>query len=457
MNQNDLSRRKELEVMFQKFPDIPKEMVVQEDTYRLGFAFTEQALRALEPYANKQYVLFTYDRVKSERHSLHESDRVPFELFLTGGIYGLRGRTTVNTRINPSSPYIVDVIDGKVSLCERENGNRNLIALIGQPNPVPPLLSKCFEDGSRYGESIWIPTTREWVGFNLFRMCQYWGHKEECKFCDINSAARQQTKLGWRSKREWFEKVDHVAQIVEDAFLHEEWYQGKRPRSVFFTGGAILKKVNGLQEDDFYLRYVEAVRSKIGGRYPIYLQTAPKTKEIAKKYKDAGVTAHETNIEVWDEKLFNIICPGKAKYIGRDNWIKLMLDEVDVFGEGYVSPCMVAGLEMCQPWGFDSIDEAIKSVREGFEFMMSHGVLPRPLEWAIEEGSALKDNNPPPLEFFVRYMITWYESWIKYRLPPVPRYNSPGEWREECCRGWLRLAADGIYGEVPILEDKTSS
>ena len=258
--------------------------------------------------------------------------------------------------------------------------------------------------------------------------------------------------MGLRSKRPWVDKVEQVAQVAEEGFLHADWPLGKRARSVFITGGQILTKVDGLAEDDLYLRYVEAIRDKIGNRWPISLQTAPKTKEVAKRYREAGVTAHETNLEVWDKRLFNIICPGKTKHYGWDTWLKLMLDEVDIFGEGNVSSCFVEGVEMCQPWGFKTVDEAVKSSAEGFEYLMSHGVIPRPLEWAISGGSTLRDNVPPPLEYFVRINIAWYENWIKYRLPPVTRYNVAGEGREQCSRGWLRLAADGIYEDVPILE-----
>src|SRR5438034_7657727 len=47
---------------------------------------------------------------------------------------------------------------------------------------------------------------------------------------------------------------------------------------------------------------------------------------------------------------------------------------VDVMGEGNVSPNMVSGIEMVQPWGFATVSQALASPREGFETLMSHGV-----------------------------------------------------------------------------------
>jgi hypothetical protein len=185
------------------------------------------------------------------------------------------------------------------------------------------------------------------------------------------------------------------------------------------SGGTTLTKVDGLNEYDFCLHYVDATKEAIGGRWPICLQTAQKPVEVAKRYKTAGVDAHETNLEVWDERLFNILCPGKAIHIGCDRWIKLMLDEVDVFGEGNITPCFVEGVEVCQPWGFKTIDKAVKSTAEGWDFLMSHGVIPRPNLWVGSPKSGLKGNVPPPPEFFVRMDLTWYELWHKYTLPPL--------------------------------------
>ena len=51
MQGNELSRRAELELMFKKYPDVPREAVIQDDLLRLGVAFTESALQLLDRYA----------------------------------------------------------------------------------------------------------------------------------------------------------------------------------------------------------------------------------------------------------------------------------------------------------------------------------------------------------------------------------------------------------------------
>ncbi len=95
-------------------------------------------------------------------------------------------------------------------------------------------------------------------------------------------------------------------------------------------------------------------------------------------------------------------------------------------GEGRVSPNMVSGIEMQQPHGFDTVAEAVRSAREGFDFLMSHGVIPHLDTWCLEPGTGLSDNRPPPLDFFIQADVAWYETWRKYKLPPFEGYGPMG-------------------------------
>jgi hypothetical protein len=70
-----------------------------------------------------------------------------------------------------------------------------------------------------------------------------------------------------------------------------------------------------------------------------------------------GMDGHHANMEVWDQRLFEWINPGKARRIGHAEWIKRMLDSVNILGEGDVRPNFVGGIEMAKPYGFATIDE----------------------------------------------------------------------------------------------------
>jgi len=435
MEEKKLTRRAELELMFKKFPDVARESIIQNDVAINGVDCTESALKFVEPFHSKSYNLFIWDREAPDSRK----SKVPDQLHITGGIYDLQGNVNLDWHVNSSSEYIVDLIEGKLTLCTKENGRHRPIAPILDPYPRPKYKDKCFEDGTSYGEVLDAIPGKPFTRFTAFRMCQFWGFKEECKFCDINRAAKEQAKLGLRTSRKWFEDVDKVKDVFKEVYFKEKWSTGKLPNSILFTGGTILKKVDGLNEDDFYLRYADAIHEAIGYRWALCLQTAPKSREVAKRYRDAGIDAHETNLEVWDERLFNILCPGKAKYFGWKKWVDMMCDEVDIFGLGNVSPCFVWGVEMSQPWGFKTVDEAVKSTLKGWDYLMAHGVIPRPKEWMVEPGSALANNKPAPLEYYVRTTYGWHELWVKHSLPPVRRYPIMGPGREQADRGWASV------------------
>ena len=416
----------EIESLAKKYPNVPIEAILKDDLLRMGLAFSDAALKACEGCCSKSYRLFTYDRVKFEDLSKGEPFKVPESLKFFGGQYKLR-RTIVQVRINPNSPYTIDVIDGQVVLCE----NGTTLANIFLP-PAPTYYSKVFPDGKKYSEVVaWIGAMEAFA--TVYTVCQYWGEKEECKFCDINRNAKQAKDYHKLFLPKAYKPVDQVVEVMGEIFLKEQ-EQGfdERPLAFMVTGGCILTPVNGKHEDDFYLEYVERIRDKIGYRWIGCLQTGPKDKKTYKRYRDAGVTAHHAQIEVWDKDLFKVICPGKEHRVGWDAWIRGVLDAVDVFGEGNVTPGLVAGVEMCQPYGFKDVDSAIKSMTEGFEFLMSHGVSVRYNIWNISPWSALAGNTPPPLEYYVRLDEAWCKTLVKHNLRSPAGFGEMGPGRAVC-------------------------
>jgi hypothetical protein len=198
--------------------------------------------------------------------------------------------------------------------------------------------------------------------------------------------------------------------------------------TIIMTSGSILRKVRGGADNatGFNLPYIEAIRARIGRRVPIVMITESQPIERVVALRDAGVTSHNANLEVWDRRLFAIIAPGKEKYVGYDRWLRRLYEAVDVMGEGNVSPNMVSGIEMAMPWGFRTVREAVASARDGFETMMSHGVIPHLDTWCIEAGSRLEGHPPVPLEFLIEADVAWYEAWRSRNLPPFAGYGPMG-------------------------------
>lgn len=413
------TRMDHLEALFKKYSDVPREVVVKEDMLREGFLFTEAALK-FDP-KRKTYHLFSWDQSTTEEIETMDAKapvKLPDTIDLEGGPYGLR-RMRMRPRICVRSPYLVDVAEGKLRVFDRQT--RDQIADIRAFPPDPKYFSKVFPDGTPYFEVS--PPDLHLI---VFRQCQFWGPKEECQFCDINRNATRKRQLG-QVRTTAPKKVDQVAEVVEEILLRENWPPDRKPLYIHINGGTITDRLAGLTEQEFYGGFVDAIKARVGNRWSISVQTVPWTREEEKQAFQRGVNGRKSNYEVWDKRLFEIIAPGKAALIGYDKWIKRVLDQVDIFGEGNVQPGFVAGVEMAQPWGFKTVEEAVKSTTEGMEFLMSHGVTPRPISWCVEGLSDLSGQTPPPTGYFIQVDRNWYEIWRRYRLPELTGFRiGPG-------------------------------
>lgn len=421
-------RTRHLERLAAKYPDVPMEVIVKEDVGREGLMVSKALLAHVGEKSIDTQHHFSWHIADPTQMEAALGDRtallkMPSHTTLLGGPYGLRP-TDIAPRLNAASPYLVDIVEGKPRLLDRQT--RELIADLWDYWQIRTLeyLDKVFDDGTPY-----VQVLTEGAALSTFRQCQHWGRDEECRYCDINETARVKKQLGELK----FIAPKDPAKVAEAAFYLfqiEDWPQKRAdffewPRHIHITGGTVTTQVQGMREDQFYLRYVEALRDKLGGRVDIDLQTHPWPKEQELEAKRRGVTTRISNFEVWDPDLFRIICPGKARFIGREEWIRRVLGQVDIFGVGHVCPGFVAGVEMAQPWGFKTVEEAVRSTTEGMEFFMSHGVVVRPISWCVEGLSALAGQVPPPVDYFIQIDRNWFELFMKYDLPP-DRYAQIG-------------------------------
>jgi len=411
---------------FKKYPDVPKEVILHEDINRQGLSFTEASLQAAEGCREKVYFQFSWDRAPIEGMQKRENVRVPNDIRFRGGPYDILPIVT-RVAINPASPYLVDVVGGKLSLLE----NGEFLTDVEYP-ARPKYYNMTFPDGTKYRDIAPVSDGGATLFVQVYPACQFWGSKEECAFCDINETSRQRNKQGFT--RVGASNVEYVAEVVATAYKEaaeardEEWGFG-RLNGVQISGGTILKDMGGLDELEFYIRYVRAIKEKAGNRWPVMLQIGALEEDNYKRLRDAGVDCVHSNPEVWGKDLFKEVCPGKNKYVGWDEWIKRVVKSVDVFGEGCVNPNFVAGIEMAKPFGFTDVDEAIKSTSEGFAYLMSNGVVCRYNSWCVEPLSRAGNQDPPPLDYYIKISRAWYECWKKYDLPPIRGYGRVGRGR----------------------------
>jgi hypothetical protein len=174
------------------------------------------------------------------------------------------------------------------------------------------------------------------------------------------------------------------------------------------------------KEVNEYIKVLKTLQRVFGAgkNYTVRLISSAVPKEQQVRLKEAGATAVEPHIEVWNKELFEIVCPGKAKYFGWQYWVDNAIAAVEVFGRGNVCSQFVAGAELAQPHGFKCIDKALASDFEGAEFFAQHGVTTSANIYRHAKGSVFyaQGQKHPSLEYCVRLTKGLHEIRRKYKL-----------------------------------------
>jgi hypothetical protein len=397
------------------YREIPFEAILKQDILRLGLAFDSESLRS-QDFKSKDYFIFSFDHVPLSEQDEQIRFRIPEEIRISGGPFSLMP-TIVSVRVNPSSPYRVAYGEsGPIILL-----NGEAIGSVEFP-PVPPFYTQRTSGGKSPGE---IAPVIEWgylIYLTVFRNCQYFGKEEECAFCDINHNYRQQRRAGRP-----YTGVKSIEEILEVLAWIDA--QDSTAKAYTITGGSVVTQLKQKGEADFYIEYAERIEERFPGRWIGKAVTQAWKKEDAVRLRNAGIQIYHPNYEVWDKGLFEKLCPGKERFVGREEWNRRILDAAEVFGPSHVIPNFVGGVELSKPHGFQTVREAIASTAEGLDFFMSHGVVPRFTAWCPEPYTELGVQQGPPLEYFCELLTAWKRIFEKYSLPVPPGYGEPGRGR----------------------------
>ena len=84
--------------------------------------------------------------------------------------------------------------------------------------------------------------------------------------------------------------------------------------AITITGGAILQPLRGEDEVSFYSKYATAIKEKFGDRWILKAVVQAFEYSDVKRLHESGFDIYHPNFEVWDEKLFPRVCPGKERF-----------------------------------------------------------------------------------------------------------------------------------------------
>ncbi len=373
-----------------RYPEVPGFITLKLDVQRRGVSFSDEALEAAQDPCYQHAGPAIYGRAEA----IHK--HYPGPLILRDGTsiitgYGSGGKST-------TTPYRIDTIDSRFMLVDE-----------GEPIeevdfcPRPDFVGKKTSRGIPM-EKI-ISTRPQRLDINPYGYCHFWDDGNQCQFCSIVSDLRDQIK--GKTGRKPKIKPEDLYETVREALREPGRYS-----QITVTGGSDPRGEKPFDvELDRYIDCLQAIgRNFTSRRFSSQIIASAFSKEqLTRLYEETGLTSICIDIEVWDERLFGWICPGKANYSGRQWWIDSLLNAVEVFGWGNVYTNFVAGCEMVQPLGFETIDEALESNFEGCEFLARRGVSMLSIVWRPGAGSSFEGQPQPPLEYYVRLIKGLHE------------------------------------------------
>ena len=334
---------------------------------------TPEALKEIgKKYKEQNHGLFGWD------FEDHAGMVLPDDFLLPDG-------TVVQFRKNGRSPYRVTVEENGLTLC---NGKERICKVEWIPRPA-----YYTEETVNHHPMVKIGQIggEDCLFFCYQNYCSHFSKKEECLFCNLISTSKT---YGSVLKKKEAEDIGGVAKAA---------FAEGRVKHVLLTGGCF----NHQKEIEQVADILKSIRAKTGlERIPGTILPSPaKGEDEIKEYYDTGIKAIGFSMEIWDEKLYGAICPGKSKNVSHGNFIRSIRIAAKIFGEGNVYGVFVMGLE------------PKKTFLEGVKEMTALGANVVPFVWSPNPGSKLEGHRAPTSQWFVETVLEASEIVYRAHIP----------------------------------------
>lgn len=378
--EEELSRKEVIE----KYPEVPPLIIFKIDVDRRGINFTERAFEAVDPkihHVEPNPITIQGTEVKKS----------PLGVTLRDGTTICKGHTPVHEWTH-REPYTLDVIDGKLVLID-EDEILEEVEFWEKPDFYDKVTSN--------GTPMWqIASGRpQRITLTPGVKCHFWDKPGNgCKYCGL--FAQHRADSGIERDEKYFQDV---TETVEEALK-----QKGRFASYHMTSGSTLTGKEIFDDEvDLYIKTLQAAGKAFKTeKFPVKLvASAFSEKQLRRLYENTGITTYTTDLEVLNEDLFNWICPGKAEFVGYQEWKNRLYKAVEIFGRGNVDCGLVGGVELAQPYGFKTEDEALKAVLKEADEIAAHGVSFAECVWNTIPGSIFQKQKTPSLEYYVRLAV----------------------------------------------------
>jgi hypothetical protein len=170
------------------------------------------------------------------------------------------------------------------------------------------------------------------------RGCVYFSDGSECRFCSLQGTATSTTGIPARLS------ADAIARNLRAVLEHD----ATRLNQIMIVGGT------SRDLDHEFLDYVAIAhavahtlaQAGLSDRVSIHLATMPPSDQtLISELKGIANLHVMFNLEVWDERRFAEIAPGKAKYYGRARLLSALDRLAETIGAYHAHSVLIGGLE----------------------------------------------------------------------------------------------------------------
>jgi hypothetical protein len=387
-----------LEELREQFREIPRSIVLKADVLREGVRYTPELSRIGKWALPQIHFIFEWDH-----DELHRKEDVVDGWITIPQTFCLPDGTNVLIKLDAESPYEIHYHGDGRSYLYRDGTVVEAVFF----TPRPQWFTKRTRDNSLMCKVAGGNGECVFSVLNL-SFCQYFTSGEQCRFCTIVPTQDKNRELGMgkRAARD----LDRIMETF-DAAAAEGTIQ-----HFCLSGGGMLDRG---QEAAYFAQVVTALRQADGYEgQPFLIAAQALDEDDARRLYDAGEGTIQLScpLEVWDEKLFSIVCPGKANHVGRTRWLDNMCRAVGIFGRGNVGTNLVAGVEMAAPEGFAHEEQGLESTLGGFDWLCRHDIRPSFSPWTVAPGSAWEEKTTPQTPYSLRLGWELYMLQKKYNL-----------------------------------------
>ena len=238
------------------------------------------------------------------------------------------------------------------------------------------------------------------VSFPYLWPCRFALGGQPCQFCYQGNMTLAMKQAGQALPP--IASPEDVAEVV-DYCVREDGI-----RDVQLTGGSEVDSARG--EVPLVADILAAIDRRVGlDNIPgeIYVYTsAPKDPAAVDALFEAGVDRVACDLNVWDESIFEQVCPGISRHVGREQQLRALEYAALRHGPNKVCSAFVIGLE------------PLESLLAGAEHVASRGIVPLFSLWLPHFRPVRGSTTPPSLDYYRRARQGFADLFSRYKLEP---------------------------------------